>query len=200
MVDGKHSAMLFLPAEYHALIGRLIAYWGNFEVIFDLCLEALITGESANGKTRKTNDWKRKSFRQRRELFESICNEWLSLWQSTAAKELVALLQTAATLHGKRNLIAHGTYSYTVLPNSSLAADCYAFSHSTGERLHFDEEVLKELYHDISHLTADLLLLFKSFGKVKGPYLLIPDAEVLRIYHDTVHPWNPDPSKRPNAV
>ena len=199
MVDGKHSTMLLLPEAFHALIGRVIAYWGNFEVVFDSCLGGLLAGESADGKAREATNWKRQSFRLRRKLFQGICNEWLATWQPTAANELLRILETAATLHPKRNLIAHDTYGYTIPPYSSVATNCYAYSHSTGEKLHFDEEVLKKLYHDVSHLTADLIQAFRSFGQIEGPHHLIPDAEVLRIYRDSVHPWNPDPSKRPNA-
>lgn len=200
MVPGKHSVMLFLPEEYHGLIGLVVAYWGNFEVVFDSCLDGLIRGEQADGKTRKVSGWKRQSFKARRTLFTDICEEWLSTRKPEAAHALTLLLDQAAHLHSRRNLIAHGTYGYTIPPNSSVATECFALSASTNEKLSFDEHVLKQLYHDISHLTADLVNLILSIGKWEGDYMAIPDAEILRIYHDTTHPWNPDPKKRPDAV
>ena len=200
MRKGKHSVMLFLPEAYHALIGLVVAYWGNFEVVFDVCLEGLIAAESADGKVRETAGWKTKSFKKRRKLFKAICDEWLAGWKPDTASELVSLMDSASRLHSRRNLIAHGTYGYSIPAHSSVAKDCYAFSHSTKERMPFDELVLKEIYHDISHMTADLVKAFQSIGNVEGPFLAVPDEEILRIYGETVHPWNPNPKLRPDTV
>lgn len=200
MQRGKHSIFLFLPEAYHAPIGLVVAYWGSFEVLFDSCLGSLIAAEVADGKTRETSRWRRKNFKDRRRLFKEICDEWLTTWKPEVAKKLVSILDSASHLHSRRNLIAHGTYEYSIPPHSSVASNCYAFNKSTNEKMRFDERILKKIYHDISHLTADLIDTFKSFGEVEGPFLMLPDSEILRINKETVHPWNPNPKKRPDAI
>lgn len=200
MQRGKHSVMLVLPEPYHAHIGLIIAYWGNFEVIFDTCLEGLIAGELQDGKVRDTHDWRINGFKKRRKLFRNICTEWLESWNNSASSQLLQILDNASHLHSRRNLIAHGTYGYSILPHSSEVTDCHAFSHATGERMHFDENILKKLYHDISHVTAELIMVFKNIGNIDGQLFIIPDEEILRIYREATHPWNPNPKKRPDAV
>jgi hypothetical protein len=188
MRKGQHSVMLLLPEAYHAPIGLVIAYWGNFEVAFDACLAALISGESADGGTRDTSNWNRRRFKRRSSLFKKICSEWLSTWKAVEAKKLATIADRAGDLHWRRNMIAHGVYSYTIPPYSSVATNCRAINHESGDEMPFDEHVLKKLYHDISHLTAELIMTLKTFCSVEGPFLALPDTEVLRVYRETNHP------------
>lgn len=196
MRKGKHSIFLHLPEDYHAPIGLVVAYWGSFETIFDAMLSALIEGEQADGVDRDAGNWRRKSFKHRRKLLKDVCTRWLSTWDSTAAEKIKTIADTAGDISRKRNLIAHGTYSYTVLARSSSAVSCRAINHKTGDELMFDLDVLKKLYHDISHLAADLLIAFQSLGEVHSSFVTIPDEEILRLYRETEHPWNPNPKKR----
>lgn len=177
-----------------------MAYWGNFEVIFDSCLNGLIQGERLDGRERKTSGWEQLSFKKRSKLFKEICNEWLYAWKSDEAKKLNAILDAASHLRARRDIIAHGTYGYTIPPHSSIATNCLAINNKTKEKMPFDEHTLKKIYHDISHLTADLIFTFQKIGKVNGPFHAIPDSEILQIYRDTVHPWNPNTKKRPDKI
>jgi hypothetical protein len=200
MRTGKHSAVLFLPEQFHAPIGLVIAHWGNFEIVFDACLEGLIAGKVANGKVREVAGWKERKFKRRWELFRDICKEWLIAWDESGANDLLSILDRASHLHSRRNLIAHGIYGYTIPPMSSVATNCFARTLKTDEEFFFDLDVLKKLYHDISHCTGDLLVAFKTFGEVEGPFLLVPDSEILRIYRESTHPWNPNPKRRPDTI
>ncbi len=200
LVAGKRSVMLFLPEAHHAAIGLVVAYWGNFEVVFDACLSGLIAAEAADGQARDTTNWKYRSYKKRRLLFGRICKERLGTWKPDVSDQLAGVAEASGPLHAKRNLIAHGTYSYTIPPQSSVATNCYAVNQATGEKMQFDQDVLKALYHDISHLTADLVNTFGSIAKIEGPFYAVSDEEILRIYHDSVHPWNPDPRKRPSGT
>lgn len=196
MKKGKHSVFLALPEKYHAPIGLVVAFWGHFETAFDACLDGLIQGEMADGGSRDTKEWKKRKFRTRRALFKTLCSEWLSSWKPDAASKLIDIADRSADLHWRRNMIAHGTYAYAISPHSHIAENCRAINAETGQEMPFDEMVLKKLYHDISHLTADLVLTFRSFGEVTGPFSALPDTEILRVYRETNHPWHPNPKKR----
>ncbi|KSV95392.1 hypothetical protein [Sinorhizobium sp. GL28] len=196
MRKGKHSVMLFLPPEYHAPIGLVIAFWGNFEVFFDKVLAGLIEGEASDGVTRDTLNWRRRNFERRRELFRDICKEWIASWQPEASQKLLHILDQSGDLSAKRNTVAHGTYAYSIAPYSSDAVDVRALNHSTGKEWPFTVDTLKKLYHDISHLTYDIYECFLSIGKIEGDFHAIADSEILRVYRETHHPWHPNPKKR----
>ena len=199
MSAGKHSVFLYLPQALHSHIGLIIAHWGNFEVTFDHCLGALIEAEAERGIKRESKQWKTRSFRRRRQLFRDICKEWPNPRKPEVVARLLEILDSSSRLHWKRTMIAHGNYGYTIPPFSSVAKDCFAFMSDKKEKMYFDEAVLQALHHDISHLTADLVIAFSEIAKIEGlPFALVPDSEVLRIYRDTIHPWNPDPAKRPD--
>lgn len=197
MRKGKESAFIFLPEPYHAPIGLVIAHWGNFERHFDICLEGLRAGEAADGVARGEQNFRQ--FKRRRIVFKEICSEWLSSWRPEEAKALCQIADTAGDLSWKRNLIAHGQYTYSIPSKSSLATDCRAIDTESGKQFAFNADILAKLYHDISHLTAELMLTFKAIGTIEGDFHTIPDSEILRIYRETVHPWNPNPNKRPES-
>lgn len=196
---GKSSVILLLPQDMCAEIGSIIAHWGMFESAFDATLASLIEGERDDGGTRDTALWRRQKFKRRRKLFCAICKEWLSGWKPESATALKTLIDRSGDIATKRNLIAHGSYAYSIAPYSDLATNCRAINQETGEQFDFDLEVLKKLRQDISHLTADLLTEFQKFGAVEGMPPMIEDAELQRIYRDTEHPWNPNPAKRTSS-
>ena len=152
MKKGKRSAILFLPESHLRDIGAIIAYWGMFEINFNNALSALVEAKQAEGVTRNTPNFTRQRFKTRRKLFKSICEEWLATWDAETAAMLCVIADTAGDLAKKRNMIAHGVYTYTIPPMSSFATDCVAIDTETGDRFPFDEFVLKKLYHDIAHL------------------------------------------------
>jgi hypothetical protein len=195
-----HSAAVFLPAAFHAPIGLVIATWGQFEETFDAALCALISGESQDGGHRNTGEWQNTKFKRRQELFKSICAEWLASWRPNEATSLNDLLGRAADLHWRRNMIAHGRFVYSILPHSSTASNFRAISVRKNREMPIDEEKLKKLHHDIAHLTGELAVTFKRIGTFEGPVPVFADDDFLRIYRETIHPWNADPNKRSTAV
>lgn len=194
MKKGKYSAILYLPESHLRDIGAIIAYWGMFEIQFNNALTALVDAERAEGITRNIRP--RQRFKGRRELFKSICQEWLATWDAETAKTLCAIADTAGDLAKKRNLIAHGVYTYTIPAQSSLATNCVATDIETGKRLPFNEFVLKKLYHDIAHLVCDLHFAMSRIAEIEGACPSLPDTEVQRVYRETNHPWHPNPKKR----
>lgn len=198
MQRGKHSTMLCLPSDYLKSIGAIIAHWGQFEMVFTAHLGALINAEAKDQGHRQTEGWERAQFKRRRQLFKAVCSEWVAGWAKDQSIALLAICDRAGDLARKRNLIAHGAFKATLLPHSSSAVDCKVENTETGEIFKFDEYALKKLYHDISHLTADLLLVGNSIGKITNPPATLPDEQILRVYRETIHPWNPSPNRRPS--
>lgn len=188
MRTGKHSTLLTLPKAYLADIGAIIAHWGNFETLFNLCLKGLVEGEARDKITRDVEGWTRLAFKRRRKLFKAICREWVREWDCPHADALISIVDRSGSLANKRNMIAHGTFTFAMLPHSRLAVECRAINYETGEKMPFDELVLKKIHHDISHLTADLLHEFRKHSSIEGPFLTLPDAEILRIFRETNHP------------
>jgi hypothetical protein len=193
---GKHLTLLHLPNIYHADIGLVIAYWGHLEMALNQALKGLIDAEAADNVARDTAGWQRLPFRKRKRLFKAICREWVSTWNAPVAAELGKIADKASSLARKRNMIAHGTYAFTLLAHSSTAEKCRAINYETGEEMFFDSDVLQRLWHDISHLTADLILEMSKIAEIQGLFHALPDTEILRIYRETNHPWNPNPNKR----
>ncbi len=179
--NGKQSAFIFLPQEYHAPIGLVIAYWGNFEALFDACLGCMIEQERLKGGERDTANWQRSAFKKQRRIFKEICSDFISIRYPETAKEVFRIIDNCSNLHQKRNMIAHGTYNYTVLPHSSEITDFRAFD-KKGNSMIFNEYILKELYHDISHITADLIIAFQNHGELSGPCFLFQDSEMLKVF------------------
>jgi hypothetical protein len=188
--DGKHSTILFLPIEYHAFIGLIVAHWGRFELSFDRCLESLVKSEALAGKKRDTLGWRTRNFKKLRKLFKTICKEWLGTKLPQDANTLCDIADDAAELARKRNMIAHGTYTYTMPPHSGLATNCRAIDTRTGEEMPFDADFLIKLRHDISHLNADLVMTFMKFAKVDGFHSL-PDTLLLQAVGRSIHPTPP---------
>ena len=168
MRKGKHSTILFLPEAYHGPIGLVIAYWGNFETVFNACLAGLLEAEQNDGGSRDTTGWQGIRFRSRRQLFKALCAEWLQNRKPQVAAALAELADRAGDLSWKRNMIAHGVYTYTIPSGSNVAVNCKAIDHEKGKEFVFDEIILKRLYHDISHLTADLVMGKKSAIPLDG--------------------------------
>jgi len=102
------------------LVGRVVVYWGNFEVAFDACLRALIVGEAADGGQRKTSGWERHPFRQRCKLFRAITEEWLAAWRTDVASQLLAIVDAASSLQARRNMIAHAGDEDIVLTEAGV--------------------------------------------------------------------------------
>lgn len=194
---GKHSALLFLPDTYHAHIGLIIAHWGQFEHLFDKFLEGLIRGEKADNGTRQTEGWEGSEFKRRRELFKAICQDWLLPWQAKPAKVLIDLCATAGDLRWQRDMIAHGTYAYTIPPMSSHAVNCRAVNERTGQVMPFDEHTLTKLHHDIAHLAADMLLTFKEFSVVENDWVVtLPDTQLLELFRETNRRFRAEQDKK----
>lgn len=185
MKRGKHTAIVALPEAFHAVIGLVTVYWGNFEIAFDACLNGLVEGEKADGGSRDTSGWQGSEFKRRRELFKAICTEWLATWRPEDAKLLCSIIDRSGDLRWKRDMIAHGRFTFTMPPNSREAVNCRAINPRSGQEMPFDDYELRKLYHDIAHNTAELVLAFRNFGSVEGDFLALPDEQILQVFRET---------------
>ena len=109
------------------------------------------------------------------------------------------LLGAAADLHWRRNLVAHGHYLVTFPPAGTDAPSFWAEGTHKGKpvRLSIDETTLDKLWHDIAHLVGELRATANTHGTAGGWPEVFSDTDLLRIHRESMHPWNPDPDKRP---
>jgi len=182
--EGKHSLFLYLPQELHTHIGAVIAYWGAFETSFDGILGSLI--EADGEKIRKNKKkWRNLGFSGRCDLFKEICEDWISAEYPSEAEEYLSIIERARGASKKRNLLAHGNYSYTILAHSMSATNFRAINSRSGEFFAFDDEILIGLHHEISHLAASLIMTSRKIGDVEGNFLLIEDNYLLTLLRST---------------
>jgi len=184
---GKNIALVHLPPIYHKDIGSIIVYWGQFEILFDTCLRALIERERQDDQIRHTYGWEKFSFKRRKELFKEIVKDVIHSKKPKSAKALLEIIDKSSDLRSKRNLIAHGHFGYTMLAQSEDVVDCFAIDTRTGNKMPFDRYVLIKLYHDIAHLTADLMTVVREIGHLDVPIWTLPDTQILQAVRNHNH-------------
>lgn len=184
----KHSAILFLPISFQGPIGLVIAHWGHFEGFFDKVLKALLAGEAAEGIERE--DIRAREFKRRRALLKDVCKEWLAKYRPAEAAELSAIADRAGDLYRKRNYVAHGFFEY--VSENGVATGFKAALPSVEEKMALSEDILKKIYHDIAHLTADLMICADKVCHLRGYFVALPDRYLLEAAQETSHPKYPN--------
>lgn len=158
--DGLHMYPLPIDDNLAALIGLVVAYWGDFENTLNKVIAiSLPVSEIA------APEWQRKGFKKRKTLLKDILKIVRFNNYDEASERLIALLGTATVLHRKRNLVAHGTYQFTFAPYSkSCAAKATSFYNQQEETFQLTPENLKQLWHDIAHLSGELIMVINLIG------------------------------------
>lgn len=174
---GKHLQLLPIPEAVLKRIGLVIAYWGHFELHFDVVLEAILIGLQ-----REAVGWKNLSFTRRKELMKTVAQELLKGKNDPALSAMLAVCGDAAGLHPMRNVVAHGRYSIGVVAPGDLVATVFATGNRKGKAVtvKMDEATLDKLWHDLSHLGGSLVEAARLFLDVGGNTMTFPDTDVLR--------------------
>jgi hypothetical protein len=191
---GSHIVFLPVPEAELRLIGLVAAHWGTFEVQLNSLIASILAsiGQVIDG-------WERLGFKKRKEMLADLIKEQLADLPETE-RRYRKLLGDAADLYWRRNTVAHGQYRVTFPPAGSEPPSFWAESFYKNRPVRVDINVptLEKLWHDIAHLTGELQQIVKSHGgTVSGWPQAWPDEQILRVYTETIHPWNPNPDMRP---
>jgi hypothetical protein len=176
---GKHSTFLPIPDSLLTQVGHVIVQWGNFENSFNFVLDELIEKADHN------NPVQRMAYKRRQKLLKVLAKEVLGDADKQTSDALIDLSGRSLAFHRKRNIIAHGSYRFTMLPYSNTATDFKAFVEN--EEISISIESLRQLWHDISHLNGDLVQLIKRICTLDGFDYTLPDTDLLRIIEDQSH-------------
>ncbi|MEV4933931.1 hypothetical protein [Sphingobium sp. LSP13-1-1.1] len=180
--DGLATLLIPIPSVLTELIGRIVVQWGAFE----LRMDALVQGTSTALQREPDERWQRLPFKKRKTLFRELMREYLSrTHQPQFAGEFDKICGTAASLHWKRNVVAHGFYQMAA-PESGNPDDNIQFiAHGTHNgrdvSIAIQEDVLTELWHDIAHLGGALMVSAVKIGAaLTHPELVIEDKWLLQ--------------------
>ena len=180
---GKHTFLLPFGDDEAKLVGQIIAYWG----VFELRMDALITTVIQGMKYPVPKDWKRLNFVKRKALFKDVMRDYTEKMFPSLTQEFEQIADSAGDLHWRRNIIAHGFYE--LIPGDNLGEDdtysakFIATGRVKGKRrsIPIETATLQKIWHDIAHLTGELLVLVNVMGgKVSSYDLVIPDTDLLQ--------------------
>ena len=192
--EGSHIAYLPIPDNLLRLVGLVAAHWGTFEVELNKLIDAIFRALG-----RDEPGWQRLGFSRRKKLFVDLVKQNLEGTFPVAAANYRKLAGDAADLYWRRNVVVHGFYRVTFPPAGPDSPQFWAEGvHNKKEvRVSIDEPTLQQLWHGIAHLTGGLRATANLHGTADGWPWTLPDTEILRIYRESIHPWNPNPDKRP---
>jgi hypothetical protein len=191
--DGSHIVYLPIPDDLLRLIGLVAAHWGTFEVELNKLIAALLSAIS-----RVEPGWERFGFKRRKTLFAELVKENLAITFPIAAANYKAIAGNAADLYWRRNLAVHGLYRVTFPgagPNSPTFWAGGVHNNKSVE-IPIDTNTLEKLWHDIAHLGGELRTTANLHGTASGWPWTLPDKQILQVYLESHHPWNPNPHKR----
>lgn len=159
-----------IPDHYNASLGRLISAWSRYELQVTEVLTALVAANESD--PRISNEFKRKSDRLRAEMKKQFST------YPTITAELSAILNAAADLNWRRNVIIHGELSVAMTINKELhePPTAQVFMEATGKHngnpvtLRLSKQDLDDFYWKMGNLTARLYrLLFDGKGALALP-------------------------------
>jgi hypothetical protein len=199
--------LLPLDPDVEVLIGKVVVYWGAFEIRMDTLIAELSKGMGE----RLEVGWKRQQFVKRKAIFKSLIVKYAKQMFPEWENRLAQLADNAGDLHWRRNLVAHGYYEIEPIPSEIPGkSGIYRFK-ASGEvkgqmrTLAIDEPTLAKLWHDIAHLLGELLAFINRTGaKTSGFDMVIPDDDLLDQQGGSFRllavseqiPADPDPSRK----
>jgi hypothetical protein len=190
--DGLRIALLPVPDDLLKLVGSVIAYWGQFEFHFSAAVGALLKHAG-----REEPGWDRLGFRKRRVLLRTLVKEVYGQANPAISDAFTSVANMAGSLYWRRNLVAHGTYAFTIAAMSNDGEfRAEGFHNGKPVSMPLNHEHLESLWHEIAHLDGALYEVLSEVGEIGGYWPTLLDKEILQVYSESNHPWNPNPDKR----
>lgn len=182
--EGGYTFFLPLNDNVARLIGQIIVYWGAFELRMDKMIEVAHTSLG----TPASDGWKTLPFKKRKTLFRDIMRTYSSRVCPQEKVIFDQIVTKSGDLHWRRNVVAHGYYNmgwHETPDEDGLYKSLYTANGTvkgTTRSIRIDEDTLEKLWHDIAHLTGDLLAAINRIGGTAGDgrELVIADRDLLQ--------------------
>lgn len=178
---GQHLAILPLDLNVSALIGRVTAYWGYYETMFNQLL-----GQMLAAAERAELNWHLRSFAKRTDLARELMDQVVfPLADEQAKRRIRGCLDRAGDLQWRRNVIVHGNLRMNIGPRSSAATFHAEGTHKSKKvTVPLDPANLQKLWHDIAHLAGEFIEVAKLIGTVEGLAHTLPDKQILDLFRE----------------
>lgn len=179
---GHHTFLLPLEPEVENLVGKVVIYWGAFELRMDTVTDS-VTAVMGKHATPLPSGWRRQPFVKRKALFKSVLTGYTRLMFPDWESRVRQLADQSGDLHWRRNLVAHGYYQTEPVAGSQGEYRFRAYGDVKGQRrsLLIDVDTLNKIWHDIAHLLGDLMSFVNHTGATTNAIdLVIPDDDILR--------------------
>jgi hypothetical protein len=176
------STVTLIPAEFPALIGRVAYSWGEFEVIFEAMLAALIKADGLGEAKRRDN-----TFKSRRRLFKELWAKHLADDCPLATQLLDTVFAEIDANYRRRNLAVHGRMMTEFGGANIVRLVCIGRYSGQDVVERFTADELDDLFYEIIHLNGRLN--YVATGCPRMP--TSPETQRLRAFLSTNHPTYP---------
>ncbi len=154
-----------IPDVFCGWIGKLAITWSLIELQLDQLIEALLKASQATRPDR----WERRDFKKRKALCRDLAKTFFA-GASSVISHLCEILDAAADLHQRRNIILHGKLSVTLTAMQDpgrvwIEATLSARSRRYDKTLVFNTSDVEDLFYEIGHVSG-LLNQFMTVGDV----------------------------------
>lgn len=177
--SGRHLAPIVISKDVGRMMGLVIAQWAYVENVI-VQMAGSIFAETKHRRAFEKHpryghcvDLIRKFART---VHFTIDNEGTQV-------ELLRLIDHSEGLARQRHTIVHGQYSF-VFPAKSNTVHATATNTDKHGELVFplDDDNLHRLWHDMCHLTADLIILVSKIGGITNPPPVFRDEQLLAMF------------------
>ena len=182
---GEYTLLIPVPDEIATEIGRVAIGWGGFEQRMDALIDMIFrcTGNEP------IPNWRRLSFRKRKEIFRGLVTAYTDKVFPDETEIIRKIADRSADLHWRRNIVAHGYIAIYPKPDRDVPGQrdtgFVALGKHKGKdiRMPLEVESLQKLWHDIAHLGGALMAsVARMGGGTHGlsPEIVVADRDFLR--------------------
>jgi hypothetical protein len=165
---GKHSFFIpTIPFEFYPLIGIVTVFWAYLEAGLDSLLHALLK-ETQQRKPL----WQTLSFKKRSNMLRTVLHDVFPR-RDPRLKCLLPILDKAAAIQWRRNLLVHGKYTLVCPPNKLPRLKVSGYIDRKPITTKITKVELEEMYHDLTKLMGELNSLFD----LENPHAPLPLQE-----------------------
>jgi len=180
----KPSSLFSAPINFLIPAGRVVLSWSGVEQSMDRLIARMliVVGQPEPG-------WEHRNFRKRKKLFRDLVK---IAFHDNSFLESYALeiMNDAATLYWKRNVITHGKIIME-MARSTREIRLIATGKHNGKAVSIRvlPDELEQIFYDIAHVNGRLSQFLRGDPKIPGASSL--DIRFLRDFSQNSHPISP---------